>query len=115
MAEARLLNCCCRTRPGGKSVQRFNLKFTISPDVIDQEVQLGETLLMDVKTLKYFGLTSLGSIMWREMQKGPDLDEVFLRVAPQCDLPDDELAAVMRGILQGMEQTGLVRVEPLKV
>jgi len=92
-------------------VERFNIKFTISPDVIDQEVQLGETLLMDVKTLTYFGLTSLGTVLWREMQTCRDLDEVFARVVRQSDLPEDELVTVVRGILRGLEQSRLVRLE----
>jgi len=96
---------------GQQYVQRFNLKFIISPDVIDQEVQLGETLLMDVKTLKYFGLTSLGTILWREMQNGSDLDEVFARVLPRSGLKEEELASVTRAIVHGMEQTGLIRTE----
>ena len=92
-------------------MRRFNLKFIISPDVIDQEIQLGETLLMDVKTLKYFGLTSLGTLLWREMQKGSDLDDVFARVLPQSGLQEEELASIIRAILQGMEQTGLISIE----
>jgi len=92
-------------------VERFNIKFTISPDVIDQEVQLGETLLMDVKTLTYFGLTSRGTVLWREMQTCRDLDEVFARVVRQSDLPEDELVTVVRGILRGLEQSRLVRLE----
>jgi hypothetical protein len=92
-------------------VEPFKLRFSISPDVIDQEVQLGETLLLDVKTLKYFGLTSVGTILWREMQKSQDLDEVFVQVASQSDLPKAELAAVVRAIIRGMEQTGLIRLE----
>jgi hypothetical protein len=92
-------------------VEPFRLRFSISPDVIDQEVQLGETLLLDVKTLKYFGLTSLGTILWREMQNSQDLDDVFVQVASQSDLPEAELAAVVRAIIGGMEQMGLIRVE----
>lgn len=89
---------------------RFNLKFTISPDVIDQEVPLGETLLMDVKTLKYFGLNPLGTILWREMQKDSDLDEVYARVGLQSELSEAELASVVLAIVQGMAQAGLIRL-----
>jgi len=92
-------------------VEPFKLRFSISPDVIDQEVQLGETLLLDVKTLKYFALTSLGTILWREMQNSQDLDEVFGQVASQSDMPEAELVAVVRAIIRSMEQTGLIRLE----
>jgi len=93
-------------------VEPFNLKFTISPNVIDQEVLLGETVLMDVKTLRYFGLTSIGTILWREMQIDSDLDQVFARVVRQCELSEVELAALVRNIVNGMAQSGLIRLEP---
>jgi len=95
-------------------VEPFGLTFTISPDVIDQEVLLGETVLMDVKTLRYFGLTSLGTILWREMQAGSDLDQVFARVAPQSELPENELASHVRAIVNGMAQAGLIRIAPIR-
>jgi hypothetical protein len=88
----------------------LNLYFEISPDVISTEAQLEETLLMDTRTLAYFGLDPLGSKLWQVMQASQDADEVIRQVAATSGKSTEELEPVMLAILAGMERSRLLRV-----
>lgn len=88
----------------------LNLRFEISPDVISTEAQLEETLLMNTRTLAYFGLDPLGSKLWRAMQACPDADEVIALVAGTSGKSVLEMEQVMQSILAGMEQSRLLSV-----
>jgi len=80
----------------------------IGPNVISQEVQLGETLLLDTKTLTYFALTSLGTRIWREMQKSAEVDEVYRHVASNSNISAENLDSAFTAILGGLQRSKLI-------
>lgn len=86
----------------------LNLRFEISPDVISTEAQLDETLLMNTRTLAYFGLDPLGSMFWRVMQTSQDADEVIRQVAEASARSAHELEQILQSILAGMERSKLL-------
>lgn len=88
----------------------LNLRFEISPDVISTEAQLDETLLMNTRTLAYFGLDPLGSKLWRAMETSQDADEVIRQVAATSEKSTEELEQVMLAILAGMERSRLLSI-----
>jgi hypothetical protein len=88
----------------------LNLSFEISPEVISTEAQLEETLLMNTRTLAYFGLDPLGSKLWRVMQACQDADEVIALVAETSGKTVLELEPVMQSILSGMERSRLLNI-----
>ena len=88
----------------------LDLYFEISPDVISTEAQLEETLLMNTRTLAYFGLDPLGSKLWREMQTTQDADEVVRRVAETTGKSAAELERVMQSMLAGMGRSKLLNI-----
>ena len=88
----------------------LNLRFEISPDVISTEAPLEETLLMNTRTLAYFGLDPLGSKLWRVMQTCQDADDVIAMVAETSGKSVLELEPVMHSILSGMERSRLVNL-----
>jgi len=93
-------------------VESFPFKIRISPDVISQDALLGETLLMDVKTLVYFGLDEFGTTVWRELQARAGAAEIFERLLASTGLPSETLAAKFGGILRGLEASGIIVLEP---
>jgi hypothetical protein len=94
-------------------METLNLAFVISPGVIFQEVQLGESLLLDTGSLKYFAFDRLGTRIWLAMQETADADEVLQRVAPESGLTMEQLVRQFRGILSGMEKSGLITLTEL--
>jgi len=86
----------------------LHLKFEISPEVIFAEAQLDETLLLNTRTLAYFGLDPLGSKLWQAMQLTQDADEVVNRVAAETDKGSWEIEPALQAILTGLERSGLI-------
>ncbi len=94
-------------------MEALKLKIIINPNVIFQEVQLGESLLLDVKTLKYFAFDPLGTRFWKAMQESSDADEALRVVAVGEELAPTELQAKFRSALSGLERSGLITLEKL--
>ena len=92
----------------------MNLKIAVSPDVIFQEVQLGESLLLDVKTLAYYALDPLGTRFWNALQVSRDADEALSLIATTSERPLSDLQLKFRAILSGLERSGLVTLEKTK-
>lgn len=91
----------------------LNLRFDISPDVISTEVQLEETLLLNTRTLAYFGLDPLGSMLWRGMQACQDADEVIALAAETSGRNVVELEQLMQTILSGMERSKILSLSKI--
>lgn len=94
-------------------MRTFPYRIRISPDVISQEVLLGETVLMDVKTLVYFGLDGLGSAVWRVIRECPDADEAFARLLSSTAVSEAELAPKFEKIIKGLENSRIIQLEPV--
>jgi hypothetical protein len=84
----------------------------ISANVISTSTPLEETLLMNTRTLTYFGLDALGGKFWQAMQTQSDADEVVSTVAVQTGKHPHELEPVLHAILTGMESSGLLVRKP---
>ena len=95
------------------TVEALNLKISISPDVIFQPVLLGESLLLNVKTLTYFAFDELGTEFWKALQKTPDADQAMRRVATVSRKPLEEIRPRLQAVLSGLERSGLLTTEPL--
>lgn len=92
----------------------LNLRFDISPDVISTKVQLEETLLLNTRTLAYFGLDPLGSMLWQGMQVSQDADEVIALVAETSGRNAVELEQLMQAILSGMEHSKILSLSKIE-
>jgi len=101
-------NCSKLCEP---SLASYPYRVRISPDVISQEVLLGETVLLDVKTLVYFGLDALGSAVWREIQERPDADEAFSRLLASTLLSEEKLCEKFSSIISGLENSRIIQLE----
>ena len=94
-------------------MKSLNLRYRISPDVIFQEVHLGESLLLNVKTLAYFSFDELGTRIWGAMQETDDADLLLRHLEPECGLPLESLTMKVTAILHGLEGSGLIAFEPV--
>lgn len=93
------------------SLASYPFKIRISPDVIAQEVLLGETVLLDVKRLVYFGLDELGTKLWRMLEQCPDADEAFSGLLASAGIPEEVLEKKFSGIINGLENSHIISRE----
>ena len=82
----------------------------VSPDVISQEVFFEETLLMDVKTMAYFGLDPLGTSLWKRINDGEQPDTLVENLSGEFDLEREAAERKCAGIVFALQKTGLVRL-----
>ena len=90
----------------------FPYKVKISPAVISQEVLLGETILMDMKSLAYFGLDDFGSRMWKSLVSCADAQQVFEDLRALSDLDEETFARKFNGVMKGLEMSRIITLEP---
>ena len=90
-----------------------HLRFAISPDVISTEAQLDESLLLNTRTLAYFGLDAMGSKLWQTMQLTNQVDVVIRELANTTGKTIPEIEPFVQSILTGMQRSGLLTLEKI--
>lgn len=83
----------------------------VSPDVIFQEVLLGESLLMDTRSLTYFALDELGTRVWQEIREGGEVAPAFRCLVAATGLPEDDLLLKFNSIIKGLERSRIIQLE----
>lgn len=81
----------------------------LAPGVMAEPLPLGETLLMNVHTLAYFGLDALGTRLWQALQETGDAGAAARRVARETGKSPEQLRATLQTLLDTMERGGLIR------
>jgi hypothetical protein len=96
------------TQPVGSS-----LRYRRAADVVSRNIG-EETVLLDLRSGRYFGLNASGSAIWEGLgTAGASFDQVFERVSAQYDVGRDVLEADLRTILAFLESEGLVLREAI--
>lgn len=83
----------------------------VSPEVIFQEVLLGESLLLHTGTLAYFALDDFGTRLWREIERCDDGAEVLRRLEAGSGLPADVIEQKFKIIINGLQHSGIIELE----
>jgi hypothetical protein len=85
-------------------------RIVASQDVLAREIK-GETVLLDLKTEHYFGLTGVGSRIWPLIVAGTSLQELQTVVAAEFAVAEDTLTRDLTRLLDDLAQAGLVTID----
>lgn len=85
----------------------WNEPISIAPDVIFQHVA-GETVLLDLKSEKYFGLNELGTRLWSLMQDQIPLNEILKRLHSEYQVEYDRLETDVVNLLEELQANELI-------
>lgn len=88
------------------SAMRFR-KLTPSPDVLMQTV-VGESVLLDLRSQKYFGLNEVGTRAWQLLRDTGDAGAVHARLAREYDVAGDQLERDLDELFARLLRAGLV-------
>lgn len=77
------------------------------PDVLAQTV-VGESVLLDLRSQKYFGLNEIGTRVWQLLQQGGDVAAVQARLLEEYDVAPDQLVRDLDELLERLLRAGLV-------
>jgi hypothetical protein len=88
------------------SAMRFD-KLVPSPDVLMQSV-VGESVLLDLRSQKYFGLNEVGTRAWLLLQETGDARAVHARLAREYAVAAAELERDLDALFERLVRAGLV-------
>jgi hypothetical protein len=85
---------------------RFS-KLTPAPDVLIQTV-VGEAVLLDLRSQKYFGLNQVGTRAWQLLEETGDAGAVHARLTREYDVAADQLESDLDDLFEHLLRAGLV-------
>jgi len=82
-----------------------------SPEALSQAVA-GETVMLDLRSEKYFGLNSVGTRVWELLQETDDVARIRERLLTEYDVDAARLDADLDDLLGRLLAAGLVTRPP---
>ena len=70
----------------------------------------GETVILDERSGRYFGLDDVGSFVWRHLQRTTTLRSLIAAVTDEYDVAADRSEADLRALLADLRAADLVAV-----
>jgi len=86
--------------------QRFR-RIVPAADVLSQTV-VGESVLLDLRSEKYFGLNPVGTRVWELLQETGDVAELQARLLAEYDVAPEQLERDLHHLLERLVRAGLV-------
>ena len=90
----------------------LNTRITIPEDVFFQDLN-GESVILEVKSGKYFGLDEVGTRMWNLLSEHKALQPVFDALLEEYNVEPARLEGDLIGLVQKFAEKQLVQVEEL--
>jgi hypothetical protein len=87
----------------------FGMRVSIPPDVMVQEV-VGEAVLLNLKSERYFGLDDIGTCMWRSLTTAPCIQATYEQLLSEYDVDADQLRRDLNDLVENLVAHGLVEV-----
>ena len=87
----------------------FAMRVSVPADVMVQEVA-GESVLLNLKSERYFGLDDVGTTMWRTLTTSPSIQATYERLLDQFDVHADQLRSDLNDLVENLVAHGLVEV-----
>lgn len=89
-------------------VSQFDAKISISPDVMIRQIA-GESVLLDLKTERYFGLDDTSTRMLGALIEAKSVEAAYTVLAAEFDVAGDQLRRDMSDFIEELLQLGLVQ------
>jgi Coenzyme PQQ synthesis protein D (PqqD) len=82
-------------------------RYQVSSQVINEVID-GEAVMIDLATGSYYSLNDIGSVIWTFIEAGAAQGEIVDLLAQRYDAPVDEIVRAVGGLLNRLQQEGLV-------
>ena len=85
--------------------------FTVRPhpDVVDTEIEEGETALLHLGTRTYFSLNVTGTRIWQGLKRGLTVSEMSARLAQEFDVDGAHAEECVNGLVEQLVRHELAR------
>lgn len=85
--------------------------YCAAPDVLVNVVE-GQSVLLDLKSERYFGLDEVGTAMWKAMTTAPTLAAACAALEPEYDVEPDRLRHDLCDLAEQLMNQGLLQTRP---
>jgi len=85
-------------------------KAVCAPTVFAQEVD-DEMVLLDMNSENYFGLDSVGAVMWQMLEEKKILSEVLKSLLEYYEVEEEILKRDLLIFVERLQESGLIKVE----
>jgi hypothetical protein len=75
----------------------------------------GESVLLNLKSERYFGLDTTGTRMWELVTTEPNVGLAFEKLLAEFDVEPEPLRIHLNELLSGLVENGLLQVLPVDV
>jgi coenzyme PQQ synthesis protein D (PqqD) len=87
----------------------FAARVSVSPDVLISEVG-GESVLLNLKSERYFGLDDIGTQMWKTLMASDSIQAAYETLLAEYDVEASQLREDLDDLIQELMEQGLVEV-----
>jgi hypothetical protein len=87
----------------------FSARVRPSPDVLISQIQ-GESVLLDVRSEKYFGLDDVGTRMWELLTAGGTVRQAYEALLAEYAVQPDQLQNDLEQLIEKLRSVGLIQV-----
>jgi hypothetical protein len=70
-----------------------------------------ESVLLNLKTERYFGLDSVGTRMWQLATSAPSIDAAYFQLLDEFDVQPETLRANLSDLLSHLVENGLIEMQ----
>jgi hypothetical protein len=70
-----------------------------------------ESVLLNLKTERYFGLDSVGTRMWQLVTSAPTIDAAYFQLLEEFDVQPELLRANLSDLLTHLVENGLIETQ----
>jgi len=87
----------------------FAARVSVPPDILISEVG-GESVLLNLKSERYFGLDDIGTQMWKTLIASDSIQAAYETLLAEYDVEASRLREDLDDLIQKLMEQGLVEV-----
>jgi hypothetical protein len=87
----------------------FDMRVAVPVDVLVQELA-GESVLLDLKSERYFGLDDVGTRMWQVLRDGPSIQASYEQLLAEYDVDAEQLHKDLHEFIETLVEHGLLEI-----
>lgn len=84
------------------------MTYRLNENVTFTELDDAESVLLHLKTRRYFSLNETGTLIWQQLRQGRDVDEIAALLERQYELDSAEALQHVKTFLDRLVQDGLL-------
>ncbi|MFB2896974.1 PqqD family protein [Aerosakkonemataceae cyanobacterium BLCC-F50] len=87
----------------------FEMRVSVPEDVLIRELD-GESVILNLKSERYFGLDEVGTRMWEVLSTSETIAAAYQTLLSEYDVVPEQLETDLSNLLQQLVEHGLINV-----